>query len=119
MIDAPQLLNEKTWCIQLPRRNALRHGLTIKILRPGQVPCTTLRYHPPTALTCGMVVIGMPTPQPDEKVGIISCEAATSKRPILTELDLGSPQSELMLMARTLAFEGAYGRLAAYEPPAH
>lgn len=115
IIDAPSLLNKKTWCLQLPRTSSLNLGLTLRILRPGQVQNITISYDPPTTDGCAVLCIAMPAPVEGEPVGILTHEIGTSKRPILTEMDDTDPQSQLMRMARTIAFDGAFARLG---PPA-
>lgn len=108
MIDAPELLNEKAWCIQLPRNRALNEGLILAIHKPGKVEATTLQYHAPTADTKAILKIAMPAPNQIEKVGIITWEVGTVRKPVLTEMGDGYPQSHLMTITRLLAYEGAY-----------
>lgn len=117
IIDAPRLLNHKTWCIQLPRRRILNQGLTITLFRPGQVSNPTLTLDTPPLTGTAILQIAMPTPTEGEAMGVVSCEAGTVRAPILTEVSMEEPQGALMLMARTLAFRGAYSRLANQQPP--
>lgn len=110
LIDAPELLNEKAWCIQLPRNRALNGGLIVVIHKPGGVGATTLQYHAPTTTTKGIIQIAMPPKRQFEKIGIITWEIGTAKKPILTEIENGDPQSHLITIVRMLAYEGAYSQ---------
>lgn len=107
-IDAPHLLNNKTWCVQLPRTRALNLGLTLIISKPGQVQNITASYAPFTPDSCATLQIAMPLPAEHEPVGTLTYEIGTNKKPILTEINVDDPQGRLMLMARVFAFEGAY-----------
>lgn len=110
LIDAPHFLNNKTVCIQLPRTRALNFGLQLLLSRPGQVEGMTVLYDPPTMNSCATLQIAMPLPAENEPVGILTYEIGGNRQPILTEIGNEDPQSALIRMARTLAFEGAYAR---------
>lgn len=112
-IDAPELLNGLTWCIQLPRRRALNRGLTLAISTPGLVSQITVHYTAPTNTHTALLHIAMPDPPEIKRIGIITYEVGINQPPVLTEMPLENPQAQLLVMARAFAFAGAYSRFVA------
>lgn len=110
MIDSPHFLNNKIWCVQLPRARGLNFGLTLLLSRPGRVQNMTVLYDPPTISRAATLHIAMPFPTENEPVGILTYEINSNRRPVLTELGNDDPQSALIRMARTIALNGACAR---------
>lgn len=114
-IDAPELLNGITWCIQLPRQRFLNRGLVLAISRPGLVQEIAVQYTAPNRDSVAFLHIAMPAPPEQEQVGIMTYELGTQQSPIFTEMNSTDPQAQLMIIARALAFNGAYSRLTVRE----